>query len=1006
MSRELVIPPLQPLLFQNVCLLLLVSGLLASLFLPGGLLAAGLILLADSRLHPRILGRELRGRQLRQPEQPLQSEQLRQPEPSWQSVQLENAGQFRQYRRFGPLAVGVLAFLGGLWWGSLHAVPEQPQAPGWIPKVVVGKPEPVLLRGQVLSCRGLPDRRLRIELADVRPCNVSEGVPLPGTLSWVWTDPLFRPLPGQSIQVSLPLRPVQGFENRDTFNLATRLRSQDIFFQSYSRGKAGEPVVSGTPERLAALREMLRRDLVQALAAFDLSSGSGKAQGAVSGEELLPEGKGLEENGLMPKLSPGTALIPALVFGDRFDVSSESLRLVNHAGLAHSLALSGQHLAVVGLLALFVSAFWTRMFPGILLHVPARLLTGAGALPLAALYLWLGDAPPSLIRAALMLFFWYALRVVGCLSARSLGGSLLRQRLIGRLAGMVQVAFPDILVLVLAIMAVADPLCLLDLGVQLSFACVAAISLGMPLLLRLWRGGVLADSTPQRDRVPFWKKGGRLFVRGAWLTLGTSCVAQLATLPFTLRAFGMTTLWFPLNVLWLPVLGFWVLPCAFLGLLGLALPEGLILFGLPVESMLPGVASVPCAWLLEGLGWLETHAGMDALYTLIPHWTAIPGLAALSAGLALHQNRKMLPVAGRRLCLAGVVLLLITPGMYFKEQFSPRIGLRLLDVGQGQAALLEWPGGRGLVDGGGLSSFRFDIGQQVLSPALARQAPLSLSFVALSHPDRDHMQGLHFITRYYAIGAAYSSRLPGLEDGYSAPIRLPEAAVLSGTGPLPSIPGIPEDMIRSALWRDMLLTAGIPRHTLCAGMEIPLEGPGRIPGLRLEVLGPPAGVSTHGNNGLVLRLVLHDRGLVLLPGDATASYLLGLHLAGKDLSADVLVLGHHGAASSLSETLLPYIRPRLALASAGQGNPYGHPSPSVVELLARYGIPLLNTADTGEIRLGWPLGAEDLPAGVWGTLARWLGQTLPQSLWIETARHPERVLFENAGRTSGSKKNF
>ena len=122
-------------------------------------------------------------------------------------------------------------------------------------------------------------------------------------------------------------------------------------------------------------------------------------------------------------------------------MSSEELERVTKAGLRHSLALSGQHLAVVGLLALLPVFFLERLYPSLLMIAPRRLLVATISLPLAALCLWLGNAPPSLIRSAWMLFIWVLLQW------RSRPMTLL-----------------DGLCMVLACMMLADPLCVLDIG--------------------------------------------------------------------------------------------------------------------------------------------------------------------------------------------------------------------------------------------------------------------------------------------------------------------------------------------------------------------------------------------------------------------------------------------------------------------------------------------------------------------------------------------------------------
>ena len=104
-----------------------------------------------------------------------------------------------------------------------------------------------------------------------------------------------------------------------------------------------------------------------------------------------------------------------------------------------------------------------------------------------------------------------------------------------------------------------------------------------------------------------------------------------------------------------------------------------------------------------------------------------------------------------------------------------------------------------------------------------------------------------------------------------------------------------------------------------------------------------------------LRLVLNGHGLALLPGDAEAPYLRALLRSSADLSADVLVLPHHGSAGSLVPALYDAVSPKLAIASAGAYNPYRLPSRKVRDALEWRDIPLHITGNEGEIAVHWDL---------------------------------------------------
>ena len=125
-----------------------------------------------------------------------------------------------------------------------------------------------------------------------------------------------------------------------------------------------------------------------------------------------------------------------------------------------------------------------------------------------------------------------------------------------------------------------------------------------------------------------------------------------------------------------------------------------------------------------------------------------------------------------------------------------------------------------------------------------------------------------------------------------------------------------------------LLTFG-----LRAGDTLDLGG-----GLSLDIVHPPERGRFSSNNGsLVARLTLRGHGLALLCGDAQKPALRRMLQSGADLRADVLVLPHHGSATSLSPDFYDAVSPRVALISCGAYNSFGFPRPEVLAALAERG---------------------------------------------------------------------
>ena len=98
--------------------------------------------------------------------------------------------------------------------------------------------------------------------------------------------------------------------------------------------------------------------------------------------------------------------------------------------------------------------------------------------------------------------------------------------------------------------------------------------------------------------------------------------------------------------------------------------------------------------------------------------------------------------------------------------------------------------------------------------------------------------------------------------------------------------------------------------------------------------GLPAGIERNANNGSIVLRLEHGEVSFLLTGDIEVEgerYLMAV--AGDELRADVLKVGHHGSRTSTAQPFLDRVKPRSAVISAGRENRFGHPHPEVVERL-------------------------------------------------------------------------
>lgn len=538
----------------------------------------------------------------------------------------------------------------------------------------------VRLSATVARVQSLPDARLRIFLDTARPAHNAAQAPI-AKVAWTWDKATQSPLPGQQVEVSLALRTITGFRNPGLSDSAQWWAAQGVTARAWSRGDTGNPIFTGEAPPQVRIREALALKL----------------------HHILGQGG---------PLTQAQAFIPALLLGDRSHLHSTTMERMAGAGLAHSLALSGQHLSVVALLALVLIRLWAVRWPQIYLVAPRIKLVAALSLPLALLYLWLGGAPASLVRASCMLLILTML--------------LWRNALL---------TLMDALIAAVLAITCLWPLGVFDTGLQLSVLCVGALALFMPWLRRL--------PTPAAHAPMRWLL---LALRRLCLVLLASCSIQVVMLPIFLLIFGFASPWFVLNVVWLPVLGCIVLPCAALGMLLLAAGA---------ESLAQGAlwcATVPCIGLLEGLEWLAQSKGFTLPALMRPHWTALPAWAALVTAVALVYGRTQYPAAGRRLLIVGIVLLCVGPALRVEKFFFGTLHCTVLDVGQGQAIYLRLPNGHTvLVDGGGSAFARFDPGRSIVGPSISYNAAPRLSHVFNTHPDVDHSKGLVYILNSFDV---------------------------------------------------------------------------------------------------------------------------------------------------------------------------------------------------------------------------------------------------------------
>lgn len=235
---------------------------------------------------------------------------------------------------------------------------------------------------------------------------------------------------------------------------------------------------------------------------------------------------------------------------------------------------------------------------------------------------------------------------------------------------------------------------------------------------------------------------------------------------------------------------------------------------------------------------------------------------------------------------------------------SGELQIHFIDVGQGDSALIQTPGGKNiLVDAG--ESFA---GSTVVS-YLQSQGVKSLDVVVISHPHTDHIGGMGQVLSSFTVSSVYDPGYPQTTDSY--------ANLLSQIDKM-----------------------GVPYHEAKVGVNVKVDD-----GVNLVFLAPSRLADDPNNSSAVFRLT-YGSFAALFMGDAEAEEEAALTGA---LSAQVLKVGHHGSSTSTTPGLLDKVNPKVAIISVGAKNSYGHPAEQTLNSLAGHGAKIYRTDLNGNV---------------------------------------------------------
>ena len=581
--------------------------------------------------------------------------------------------------------------------------------------------------------------------------------------------------------------------------------------------------------------------------------------------------------------SPARDVLKALIIGEQDTIPDSIREQFSRLGMSHLLSISGLHVSMFALLSYFLLMGLFRAYSRVLLYISGFKLAVFFSIFPVLLYCFIAGLIIPALRSAIMVICY------------------LVALLLGRRQDLLHTLF-----LAAFMILVCMPASLFDISFQLSFSAVLAIIILVPRWLAL---------IPEQEPDPFEKR--KPFLEWCRRTLRDSLLSSAAAILGTAPLVAMTFhyfsfLGFVTNIIMIPFVTFLIVPLALLAAAMLFISPNL---SAPLFSAAGALTDV-C--LNCTAAWSHLPGGDFRLST--PRLWEVAAFYLLVLGFSWCVQKKLT----RYFVAAACAFVFVEAGLYIHaQQGRGTLSVTFLDVGAGDSALVEFPGGHAmLIDGGGFMDESIDIGETVIAPVLYYRGIRRVDFLVLSHPHKDHAGGLPYIAENFNVQELWLNNEQGYFESYQ---RLMKAAA-------------DKDITKKVCSRQS------EQRT--------------IDGVSIDFLSPTGGSinpanssqSETNNNSLVMKIAF-GRVSFLFCGDILQEAEQDLIARQAPFSATFIKAPHHGGVNTSSAEFIQRVSPEVVVFSCRSYGTLTLPNPEVLAEYQKAGAQIYETDRHGAVQV-------------------------------------------------------